>query len=108
MIRRIVWILGMALFLWLCWHFAVWRLFWQMALVGATLLWVLLGLLLLSQKRVTSRPVIQQRPVVAVGEVSQRIRAQFVSQFGEQAAAKLERDDIAFWDRIAWRETSQK
>ena len=101
MLRLIAWFAFSGFLCWLCWHFAVWRLLWQLALIVLTFLWLFVGGWLLSRQRTAPQRTASVRAPSELWAFAQEARAQFVARFSEDAAREFDKADPQFWMRRA-------
>lgn len=101
MARVLLWFAVSLCLFWLCWRFAVWHLLWQMALIGATFVWVSIGCWLFSRQprgRVAAPAARELTPIELRARAE---RAAYAMKFGETAAVEMDLTDPEFWIRRA-------
>jgi len=108
MLRTMVWMLGAAGLFYLSYRMAAWHVFWQVALVTFTLLWAIVGLVLVrnaDRNRATSG---NPRAGELAAMRASAERARYVQQFGESSALEIDRVDPRFWQRMTERREHAK
>lgn len=100
MMRQIIWLCGSAGLFYLAYRFSVWHLAFQLFIIVALVLWVILGGYIVGHVHRELRHTSQDRAQL-FGEMRAAAERQaYVDRFGEDRAAQIDRDDPQFWRRV--------
>lgn len=101
MLRFILWTCTVAGLTWLCFHFAAWTVFGQVALVWVLILCVVFGAYGLSKREKRRAADAHAAHFDKIELRAAAHRQTFVDTCGEDRAASLEREEPQIWARMA-------
>lgn len=85
----------------LAYKFVAFALVWQLAILGAMFLWAVAGAAMIGSGVKRNARAAAPSPLSKVEARAAAERAAYAARFGEAYAAKIDREDPRFWERVA-------